>query len=103
MNLEIGQSLSLVDIILGLKIEREFLSVQSVEVRKQLERGVFDIEVIKQANRTLIETIEESLAIADEGKRARAAAVDQLVSMESELRAALEAAKSRTPIEVKTG
>lgn len=103
MNLEIGQSLSLVDIILGLKIEREFLSVQSVEVRKQLERGVFDIEVIKQANRTLIETIEESLAIADEGKRARAAAVDQLVSMENELRAALEAAKARTPIEVKTG
>ncbi len=36
-----------------------------------MERGVFDIEVVKQANQTLIDTIEESLRIADEGKAAR--------------------------------
>ena len=43
----------------------------------------------------ILETTEESLKIADEGKQARAAAAAQLVSMEGELRAALAAAKSR--------
>ena len=33
----------------------------NAEARRQIERGVFDIETVKQANQTLIETIEESL------------------------------------------
>lgn len=78
-----------------LKANAENLKTANAEVRKQLERGVFDIDVIKQANQTLIETIEESLKIADQGKQARAAAAEQLVSMEGELRGALAAAKSR--------
>ena len=80
-----------------LQANAENLKTANAEVRKQLERGVFDIEVIKKANQTLIETIEESLKIADEGKRARAAAIGQLESMEGELRAALSAAQSRSP------
>ena len=42
-------------------------------VRQEMERGVFDIEAVKQANADLIGTIEESLQIADEGKARRAA------------------------------
>jgi uncharacterized protein YaaN involved in tellurite resistance len=38
-------------------------------VREEMERGVFDIEAVKAANATLIATIEDSLRIADEGKR----------------------------------
>ena len=34
-------------------------------VREEVERGVFDIEAVKQANATLIATIEDSLQIAD--------------------------------------
>ena len=45
----------------------ENLKLANAETRKQLERGVFDIEVIKKANQTLIATIEESLQIADQG------------------------------------
>ncbi|MEM1301522.1 MAG: toxic anion resistance protein, partial [Pseudomonadota bacterium] len=41
-------------------------------VREEMERGVFDIEAVKNANADLIATIEESLQIADEGKRKRA-------------------------------
>ena len=37
-------------------------------VREEMERGVFDIEAVKEANATLIATLEESLQIADEGK-----------------------------------
>ncbi|MCK0137715.1 toxic anion resistance protein [Aliiroseovarius sp. F47248L] len=64
-------------------------------VRKEMERGVFDIEAVKSANATLIATIEESLAIADEGKAKRAAAEEDLIKMEAELKETLAAATSR--------
>ena len=63
-------------------------------VRTEMERGVFDIEAVQQANATLIDTIEESLAIADEGKARRAAAEVELQKMEAELRDTLAAASA---------
>ena len=60
-------------------------------VRTEMERGVFDIEAVQKANATLIATIEESLAIADEGKSRRAKAEEELVRMEHELRDTLSA------------
>ena len=68
-------------------------------VRTEMERGVFDIESVQKANATLIATIEESLAIADEGKAKRAAAEVELVKMESELRDTLASARaSKNPL-----
>ncbi|MEO9779866.1 MAG: toxic anion resistance protein [Sedimentitalea sp.] len=64
-------------------------------IRQEMERGVFDIEAVKQANADLIGTINESLAIADEGKARRAAAEDELKKMETELRDTLASAKAR--------
>jgi uncharacterized protein YaaN involved in tellurite resistance len=64
-------------------------------VREEMERGVFDIEAVKQANATLIATINESLAIADEGKKRRATAEADLEKMEAELRDTLASAKAR--------
>ncbi|MEP3640157.1 MAG: toxic anion resistance protein [Paracoccaceae bacterium] len=64
-------------------------------IREEMERGVFDIESVKQANADLIGTIQESLAIADEGKAKRAAAESELKKMETELRDTLSAAKAR--------
>ncbi|MHA7886885.1 toxic anion resistance protein [Roseicyclus sp.] len=64
-------------------------------VREEMERGVFDIEAVKQANAELIATIEESLQIADEGKRRRAEAEAEMQRMETELRDTLSAASSR--------
>ena len=64
-------------------------------VRTEMERGVFDIEAVKQANASLIATIEESLSIADEGKARRAAAEVELVKMEHDLRDTLSAARAR--------
>ena len=65
-------------------------------IRTEMERGVFDIEAVKQANADLIGTIEESLAIADEGKAKRAAAEAELKKMESDLRDTLAAAKAKS-------
>jgi len=64
-------------------------------IRQEMERGVFDIEAVKQANADLIATIEESLQIADEGKAKRATAEEDLKKMEGELRDTLASAKAR--------
>ncbi|OIQ43813.1 MAG: toxic anion resistance protein [Roseobacter sp. MedPE-SW] len=64
-------------------------------IREEMERGVFDIEAVKQANADLVGTIQESLQIADEGKARRAAAEEDLKKMEAELRDTLAAAKAR--------
>jgi len=64
-------------------------------IRGEMERGVFDIDAVKQANADLIGTIQESLQIADEGKAKRAEAEQELKKMEGELRDTLAAAKAR--------
>lgn len=65
-------------------------------VREEMERGVFDIESVKKANEQLIATINDSLAIADEGKLRRAAAEVELQKMEAELRDTLASARARS-------
>ncbi|MEA3278309.1 MAG: toxic anion resistance protein [Pseudomonadota bacterium] len=79
-----------------LRANADNLKTANAATRRQIERGVFDIETVKQANQALIETIEESLRIADEGKRARAAAAAELTQMESDLRKTLAAASIST-------
>jgi len=64
------------------------------QTRELAERGVFDIESIKVANTLLIETIEDSLRIADEGKSARQKASNELKELEHELKAKLMSAKA---------
>ncbi len=71
------------------------LRTANAEVRTQMERGIFDIDSVRKANNQLIETINDSLKIAEDGKVKRAEAAKELTHMEGELRAALVAAKSR--------
>ncbi len=78
-----------------LKANAENLREANRMVREEMERGVFDIDAIKEANQNLIATIEESLQIADEGKAKRAEAEKELKTMEAELKATLSAAKAR--------
>ncbi len=68
------------------------------EVRTQMERGVFDIESIKKANQTLIDTLNDSLKIADEGKEARERALVELNKTEQELKDALLATKAKMEV-----
>jgi len=73
----------------------ENLRIANRKVREQMERGVFDIEVVKEANQKLIATIDDSLQIAEAGKAKREAAVVELQKTESQLRQALLTAKAR--------
>ena len=63
-------------------------------VRTEMERGVFDIASVQLANQTLIDTIQESLAIADDGKARRAAAEAELGKMQVALKDTLAAARA---------
>ena len=75
-----------------LRSNAERLQQVNAKVREQVERGVFDLDVVKQANEQLIATIEDSLRIADEGRSRRAAAETQLVALEEELKKTLVSA-----------
>ncbi len=68
----------------------------NARIREEVERGVFDIDAVQSANDELIAAIEESLAISDEGRAARAEAATDLDRMEADLRDALAAARSRS-------
>ena len=78
-----------------LRSNAERLREANREVRSQVERGVLDVETVKAANDELIATINDSLEIADEGKRRRAEAERALGEMEEELKKTLQAASAR--------
>jgi len=67
----------------------------NAQVRQEVERGVFDIDTVKASNDQLIATIEDSLRIADEGKKKRAEAEKTLADCEAQLKSALQAASAR--------
>ena len=73
----------------------EGLREANKEVRTQMERGIFDIESIKIANDTLIATLNDSLEIAEEGKKARVKALVELEKTEHELKEALLSTKAK--------
>jgi len=66
-------------------------------VRTQVERGIVDMAALTRANEALIGTLDDTLRIAEEGRRQRAAAERELVNCEAALRQALLAAQARTP------
>ena len=78
-----------------LRANAENLKTANAQARREVERGVFDIEVVRHANQTLIATIEESLQIADAGKRARAQASQELERLEADLRRTLSASSAK--------
>jgi len=72
----------------------EGLREANAEVRRQMERGIFDIESIKKANQSLIATLNDSMQIAEEGKKARQAALTELQKSEQALKEAILAVKA---------
>ena len=59
----------------------------SIEVAKESERGVVDIETLVHTNQTLIATMDEVLAIQQQGREKRQAAEQELHSIENQLKA----------------
>jgi uncharacterized protein YaaN involved in tellurite resistance len=72
------------------------LRTSTQTIRTQVERGIVDIAAVKKANDALIATIDDAIRIADDGKRQRAEAEQQLAACEAELKQALTTARTRT-------
>jgi uncharacterized protein YaaN involved in tellurite resistance len=73
----------------------ETLRRGNAEARIELERGVFDMEAVKQANAALVATLEDSLRIAEEARGQRAAATRELEKLEGDIRRTLSSVTAR--------
>jgi uncharacterized protein YaaN involved in tellurite resistance len=71
----------------------ELLKTGSIEIAKESERGIVEIETLKKTNDDLISTLEETLRIQTEGREKRAQAEKDLAQIESDLKAKLIAAR----------
>lgn len=69
-----------------LKKNSETLKMGSVEIAKESERGIVDIETLKITNQNLIDTIDEVREIQVEGSRKRREAELELGRIEGELK-----------------
>ena len=65
----------------------------SVNIAKEAERGIVDIETLKKTNLELIATLDEVRQIQDDGRAKRAQAEEELGRIEGELRQKLLAMK----------
>ena len=72
-----------------LRKNAEVLKQTTVNVAKESERGVVDIETLKETNMKLIETIDEVMEIQRDGREKRKAAEVELLKIEGELKSKL--------------
>ncbi len=73
----------------------EKLKQNTIEVAKESERGIIEIETLKQVNKDLIDTINETIKIQQEGRARREKAEEELMLIEGELKDSLLAARQR--------
>jgi uncharacterized protein YaaN involved in tellurite resistance len=64
----------------------ELLKTSSIEVAKESEKGIVEIETLKKVHDNLIATIDETLKIQAEGKTKRAQAEVELQKLENDLK-----------------
>ncbi len=69
-----------------LKQNAETLHMASVETAKEAERGIVDIETLKQTNAKLIQTLDDVMKIQADGRAKRLAAEADMAKMEEELK-----------------
>lgn len=69
-----------------LKKNSELLKQSSIETARENERGIVDIETLQHTQANLIETLEETLQIQQEGRQKRQAIETELHAMENSLR-----------------
>lgn len=69
-----------------LKHNAELLKTNTIETAIENERGLVDIETLKETQTKLVETIKETLAIQADGRQKRQSAEKELLQMEDELK-----------------
>lgn len=72
-----------------LRKNSEMLKTNTIEVAKESERGIVELETLKKVNDDLITTIDETLKIQKEGQARRLAAEQELLKIEETLKQSL--------------
>lgn len=67
----------------------ELLKSGSIEVAKELERGLVDVEVLKKSSDNLIKTLETIRTVRADGKQARLKATEELGTLQLKLNESL--------------
>ena len=78
-----------------LKQNAQKLHMASVETAREAERGIVDIETLKQTNAQLIQTFDEVLKIQADGRAKRLAAENEMAKMENDLKVKLLELRSK--------
>lgn len=73
----------------------EMLKTSSIDIARENERGIVDIETLKKVNEDLIITLEETLKIQQEGREKRAQVEVELKTMENDIKNKLMDLKDR--------
>ena len=69
-----------------LKKNAEVLKVSAIESAKESERGIIDMETLKNTNANLISTLDEVMKIQADGREKRRVAEEEMKVMENELK-----------------
>lgn len=69
-----------------LKQNAETIKMATIEAAKESERGIVDVETIKNTNDTLINSLDEMMRIHSEGSQKRLAAQQEIQRLEGELK-----------------
>lgn len=72
-----------------IKKNAETLHQATVDIAKESERGIVDLETVQYSNEQLIASLDEVIAIQEEGRQKRREAENQLGLIEAELKAKL--------------
>lgn len=69
-----------------LRKNAEMLHTETVEIAKESERGIVDLETLQKTNADLIQTLDDVMRIQMEGRQKRQAAESEMRRMEDELK-----------------
>lgn len=69
-----------------LEANAQLLKTNTIETAKESNRGIVDVETLQKVNRDLIDTIEETMKIQQEGRAKRQVAEAELYRIEEELK-----------------
>ncbi len=72
-----------------LRKNAEVLKISAIESARESERGIIDMETLKNTNASLISTLDEVMKIQADGREKRRAAEEEMRLMENELKSKL--------------
>src|SRR5467141_4102719 len=70
----------------------EMMKTQAIEIEKQSQRGIVDIETLEKTNRDLVDTISGVLNVQDQGRKKRAEIEQRMAQLTDDLKTGLAAA-----------